>query len=747
MDFYGNPRPDPGNPNHFDIGAVEFQNTTGTAALTSITPNTGEQGTVVNVTITGTGLTLASAVNVSGTGIAVSNFAAVSATTVTATFTIATNATLTARNVTLTTPAGTSNAVTFTVVAPPAPTLTSITPASELRGTSVNVILTGTNFVTGSSVVATPAVAGFTISSVAVTSATTITATFSSTTSTAIGAVNIEVVTSGGGSNTLPFTINGPVLSAITPSSGNRGTSVPVTLTGSGLTGTTAVNVSGGGVTVSAVTVVSDTTVTATLTFAPSATGGARNVTTTSPAGTSNAVTFTVIVPPGALSSISPTTGARGTSVPVILSGTGLTGSTGITVTGGGITVGAFTVVNDTTITATFTIAATAALTARNVTVSTAGGVSNPETFTVVSPGTPTLTSISPNSGLRGAAVFVTLTGTGFTTTGTTVNVVAPAGGLTVTGVTVVNPTTITATFTTGGGATIGPRSIFVTTPGGSTGDVTYTVTGPVLTSISPASAVRGTSVAVSLFGSGLTGTTAITVPGGGVTVSGLTVVGDTQVNATFAITATAAGTARNVTVTAPGGTSNAVTFTVVIPAPPTLTSIAPPTGVRGTVVPVTLTGTNLTGASAVTVSGGGVTVSGLTVLSPTTATANFTISATAALTARTVSITTAGGTSNTVPFTVEGATITSINPNSATHPATGTLAVPVTITGANSTGATGLTGLSGGVTAAAGTFTVVNSTTITVTLNVSSTATTGIRNIGVNTPIGTTNTLPFTIN
>jgi len=70
-----------------------------------------------------------------------------------------------------------------------------------------------------------------------------------------------------------------------------------------------------------------------------------------------------------------------------------------------------------------------------------------------------------------------------------------------------------------------------------------------------------------------------------------------------------------------------------------------------------------------------------------------------------------------------------------------------VTITGANLTGATGLTGLGAGITAAAGTFTVVNSTTITVTLNVSSTATVGVHNIGVTTPIGTTNSLPFTVN
>jgi hypothetical protein len=86
----------------------------------------------------------------------------------------------------------------------------------------------------------------------------------------------------------------------------------------------------------------------------------------------------------------------------------------------------------------------------------------------------------------------------------------------------------------------------------------------------------------------------------------------------------------------------------------PTLTSITPTTGARGSLlIPVTLTGTNLTGTSAIAVSGTGITVSGITVVSATTVSANFTISGTATLSARTVSVTTPGGTSNTVTFTV----------------------------------------------------------------------------------------------
>jgi len=757
-DFFGNPRPDPSVPNKFDVGAVEFQGS-GVGTIASVAPNTGAQGTVVPVTITGTGLALTSAVNVSGTGVTVSNVVDVSATTVTATFTIAANATLGARNVTVTTPAGTTNAGTFTVVAPPAPTLTSIAPSSELRGTSISVLLTGTNFVTGSTVVATPAATGFTISGVAVTSATAITATFTSTTAAAIGSVNIAVVTPGGASNTLPFAITGPVLTSIAPASANRSTTgLGLTLTGTGLTGTTSLNFSGNGISVSGLTVVSDTSVTATISIAAGATAGARNVTVTTPAGNSNAVTFTVTVPPAGLFSIAPITGARGTAQPVVLTGISLTTATAINVSGGGITVSALTVVSDTQVNATFTISPTATLSARNVTVTTsAAGTTTPVTFTVVNPGTPILSSVAPASGLRRTAaatnpVAVVLTGSNFTA-GSTVNVVAPANGLTVTGVTLVSPTQINATFNTTTTAAIGPRSITVTTPGGTSGTVTYTVLGPVLTSIAPTSALRGqgAAVPVTLFGSGLTGTTAVTVAGGGITVGPITVVSDSQVTTTFTISAGAAGTARTVSVTAPGGVSNTVAFTVTIPATPTLASVAPPTGVRSTAVPVTLTGTNfITGETTVAVSGGGITVSGVTVTSSTTLTATFTISAGASTTAAhnvTVTVAGAAAASNAVPFTVQGPTLTALSPNSATHPATGTAAVAVTITGANLTGATGLTGLGGGVTLGPGTFTVVNSTTITATLNVASTATTGIRNIGVTTPIGTTNTLPFTVN
>ncbi len=113
------------------------------------------------------------------------------------------------------------------------------------------------------------------------------------------------------------------------------------------------------------------------------------------------------------LTSISPNSGVQGQGVAVTLTGTNFVAGATIGVSGAGITVSNTTVASATQITATFTIAANAATGAQNVTVTTSGGTSGAQPFTVnLAP--PTLTSISPNSGVQGQGVAVTLTGTNF---------------------------------------------------------------------------------------------------------------------------------------------------------------------------------------------------------------------------------------------------------------------------------------------------------------------------------------------
>jgi hypothetical protein len=225
QDFFGNPRPDQANTTKIDVGAIELQVANPPApTLASISPNSGLRGASVPVTLTGTNLTGTSAITVSGTGVTVSNLSVVSSTSVTATFAITSTATVGARTVSVSTPGGNSNNVTFTVTAPPAPTLTAISPTSGLRGgAAVNVTLTGTNLTGATSI---SAGTGITVSTINVVSPTSVTATFTIASGTALGARNVTITTPGGTSNSVTFTVQGGniVFSAPNPTLAPTGT-------------------------------------------------------------------------------------------------------------------------------------------------------------------------------------------------------------------------------------------------------------------------------------------------------------------------------------------------------------------------------------------------------------------------------------------------------------------------------------------------------------------------------------------
>jgi hypothetical protein len=185
--------------------------------------------------------------------------------------------------------------------------------------------------------------------------------------------------------------------------------------------------------------------------------------------------------------------------------------------------------------------------------------------------------------------------------------------------------------------------------------------------------------------------------------------------------------------------------------AAPTLTSIVPNSGARGTSVQVTLTGTNFTtnGTSVtVTTPGSGITVSNVIVQGPTTITATFTISSTATLGAKNVRVTTVAGNTGTVAFTVvnpPAPTLTSISPTSAARPGFGTRSVPVTINGTNFTTGTTVAVSGSGVTVTG--LSVNSSTQITATFRISSTATRSARSVTATNPGGTSGPVTFTVN
>lgn len=268
------------------------------------------------------------------------------------------------------------------------------------------------------------------------------------------------------------------------------------------------------------------------------------------PALDPGAPTVTGILPKGGL-----TTGGT----PITISGTNFVA--GSTVALGGVPATGVTVVNSATITA---ITPVHTLGPVNVTVSGANGESGVLTngYTYVLP-PPTLVSVTPGSAFRGTSFPVTLTGTNFAPTGTSVAITGP--GIDIGHITVVDLQTITTTFTISAKTDISTRTVSVTTPSGTTSTLPFTVLGPVLTSMTPTTGALGTNVLVTLTGTGLSATNGVVVTGNGVNVTSFSVVNDTTVTATVAIAPGAKLSGRNVMVSTPvSGTSNNLTFTIV---------------------------------------------------------------------------------------------------------------------------------------------------------------------------------------
>jgi len=181
----------------------------------------------------------------------------------------------------------------------------------------------------------------------------------------------IAVTNPGGtGSRPIPFTAASatPAVTSFGPASGPPG--APVTLTGSGFTGTT--NVAFNGITAT-FTVGSDTSVTAKV--PAGATNGA--ITVTNPGGRASSPTAFAVTPPAplTLASFAPAGGPVG--APVTLTGSGFTGTTNVAFNG---------------ITATFTVGSDSSLTTKvpagatsgTITVTTSGATAtSAASFTV----------------------------------------------------------------------------------------------------------------------------------------------------------------------------------------------------------------------------------------------------------------------------------------------------------------------------------------------------------------------------
>ncbi|WP_349627825.1 IPT/TIG domain-containing protein, partial [Rhodopseudomonas sp. BR0C11] len=135
----------------------------------------------------------------------------------------------------------------------------------------------------------------------------------------------------------------------------------------------------------------------------------------------------------------------------------------------------------------------------------------------------------------------------------------------------------------------------------GSSDQFTY-IAAPTITGISPSSGSTGGATSVTISGTNLSGVTSVTVGGASATLG-------TNTSTSIVIT-TPSGTAgaRDVVVTTAGGSATATGgFTYV--APPSIGSISPGFGPATGGTSVTISGTNLSGVTSVTVGGASATL------------------------------------------------------------------------------------------------------------------------------------------
>ncbi len=354
---------------------------------------------------------------------------------------------------------GTSTSmVQVTVGSTAGPTIASVVPSAGPTSGGTVVTITGTNFQSGATVEFGSAAA----TDVTVNSATSISAT---TPAGSAGAVTVTV-NSGGQSATLPggftfTTASPPTITSVSPSAGPTAGGTAVTITGTNfLAGATVTfgSAAATGVTVNSATSISATT--------PAGAAGAVNVTVTNSneeaATLTGGFTYTT-VPAPSITSVSPSSGpvAGGTAVTI----TGANFQSGATVQFGTAAATGVTFNSATSISAT-TPAGAAGAVAVTVTNPDHQSATLSGGFAYILPG-PSITTVSPGSGLTAGGTVVTITGANFQsgatvkfgtvaatgvtfTSATSISSTSPAGSFGTVDVTVTNPDTQSATLAGG---------------------------------------------------------------------------------------------------------------------------------------------------------------------------------------------------------------------------------------------------------------------------------------------------------
>jgi hypothetical protein len=502
--------------------------------LLGVVPSSGVQGWTGNVALTGQFTSFNTAAGCSpncttanfGAGITVNSVTATDSSHATANITVSPTTTLGGRNVTVTT--GTeivslNNA--FQVTVGPAAIVSALSPNSGAQNQPYNVLVVGSqsHFLQGT----TTANFGPYIQVTGITVTDNLHAAVAITipSNTPLNAYDVSLTTGGEVATQLgAFTVTtgSPIIHVVSPPTGHQGDpTFTVNLTGL-FTHFNSTSCSvpnpcstasfGPGITVGTVTATSPTQASVSVTIAPGATIGSRNVTVTTGTETASMTGgFSVLAGVPALLTAAPSSGQAGTTTSVVITGQFTTFQAGFSTVnlGSGINVNFITGVTLTQLTANITIDQAATVGSRDVSVTTNGTTLTLSGGFTVTPGTPFITQISPNIGNPGqTGLTITLTGQ-YTnwTTASTVTIGSPADLITVVGaagpglpgpVVTASATSITVNVSIDATAPVGPAGVSVSTGESVAGGFTVqtvVIPPPSILSISPGMNVGGVPI------------------------------------------------------------------------------------------------------------------------------------------------------------------------------------------------------------------------------------------------------------
>jgi hypothetical protein len=226
----------------------------------------------------------------------------------------------------------------------------------------------------------------------------------------------------------------------------------------------------GAGITVGTVTRNTASKLTVDLVVDPAATLGSRDIIVTNPDGGRIACSgcFSVNPQPTVSPPLLPSSVPRGASQKQIaVTGSGFQSGAGATASGTGVTVNSVTFNNAGSLTLRVSVAGTAALGARDVVFTNRDGGSVTCVGCLTVSAVPTISTVTPNNGARGAShLIVNVAGTGYQPGA---QVTLSGAGVTVHGTTFGNAGSLTVDLSILGTAATGNRSVTVTNPDGGT--------------------------------------------------------------------------------------------------------------------------------------------------------------------------------------------------------------------------------------------------------------------------------------